>query len=189
MPIRSNTQYGCSFIRAASTVAFGVLVTVMTSSAESRCREFDHERVFDRSDIVFAAEINYSKHDSIKIHPDYDGYIRRYIYDYRSLYVWKGDPGRVGTMHLGRGDTVSIYNHPTPHDIEIEHIKKLSMRPPRLVLVYANKNDGNIVFGGCADIPDYDYAFSQLLQLGKPSKTYSDTIFRLPDSKRIYSYI
>jgi len=190
MPIRSNTQYGCSFIRAASIIALGVLSLILPSLAKSsQCAPFDHHRVFEYADIVFAANIKFSKYDFIQPNPEFGGYLLRSYYDYETLHIWKGDPGQLGTMYPGPGTSFTFYDEPKLSGFQAERIKEKSKKPPRLALLYAKRDDDGISFGGCLTAPDYGFAFTQRLLLGVPIKSYRNDTFSLPDAREILSFV
>ncbi|MDA3933983.1 MAG: hypothetical protein PF630_06610 [Gammaproteobacteria bacterium] len=177
--------YGMS----SSTLMLCLLLMVLSSQAQSRCNAPDQRELFELSDIVFAAELTFSHIDFIKRGADLDFYLKKHFYKYKTLHVWKGDPGSEGMAFPAGSDHIASYEYPLLSEYDQAKSEHMRFEAPTIKLMYAHQSEHGLVYGGCIAVSDYQYAFTQRLKLGDPVKSYDDLIYEPPTTSDMFDFI
>lgn len=172
-----------------SAMILSMLLIIWSSQAQSVCIPTDPAQLWERSDVVFAANLKFSHTEFVQPGSSAGGYLLRYYYNYESIVAWKGDPGRKGIAYSGGSDTITVYPRPVLHSGHQYSIDMLLSEPARTLLMYGNEAEDGLVYGGCIEVPDYNYAFTQRLKLGEPVKLYNDNLYENVTVDELFAFV
>lgn len=168
----------------------GMLLVMLWSTAlYSACMPINWDELYERSDVVFAAEMSFSHMDFIADSNNSRLYRKKDFYHYRTMHVWKGEPGAEGIAYPGSSDHITYYEFPVFSDGDLTHAEHKSSQPPSTLIVYGNQTKHGLVYGGCVTMPKYQHAFSLRLELAKPAKSYHDFSYAPLSPAEIFDYL
>jgi len=172
-----------------TSIFFLFLVYVWSTAAYSICMPVKWDEQFERADVVFAAELRFSHMGFIPYPPSPGLYQKKDFYQYRTMHVWKGDPGPEGIAYQASSDMISLYDFPAFLPDELDRSEQRKKQPASTLIIYGYHSKHGLVYGGCAGVPEYHHAFSLRLDLGTPEKSYNDYNYMPLSSAQIFDYL
>ncbi len=172
-----------------STLMLCLFLMVLSSQAQSRCNAPDQRELFELSDIVFAAELTFSHIDFIKRESDSGYYLKKYFYKYKTLHVWKGDPGSEGMAFPAGPDHIAIYEYPLLSEYDQAKSEHMRSEAPTIKLMYAHQSEHGLVYGGCSYAEDFEIAVWHRLMLGEPIKSYGSEEYHTPTTDDLFAVL